>query len=99
MLYVDAANHVSALWPTGGLSNRLGFNETAKVGVQIVAGTAMRGREELIVIAVPARDGAARSDLTALADPARSRAVSDAVGSQPDTRPGFYMHPVQKAGW
>lgn len=78
VLYVDAANHVSALWPTGGLSNRLGFNETAKVGVQIVAGTAMRGREELIVIAVPAQDGAARSDLTALADPAPSRAVSDA---------------------
>jgi hypothetical protein len=78
VLYVDAGNHVTALWPTGGLSNRLGFNEATSVGVQIVAGTAAQGREELIVIAVPAQAGAARADLTALADPAPSRAVAGA---------------------
>lgn len=78
VLYVDAGNHVTALWPTGGLSNRLGFNETARVGVQIVPGSALRGREELIVIAVPAEDGAARTDLAALADPAPARDLAGA---------------------
>ena len=74
VLYIDSANRVTALWPTGGLSNRIGFDETARVGVQIVAGAAPRGREELIVIGVPAEPGAPRTVLTALADPAPARA-------------------------
>lgn len=75
VLYIDSSNTVTALWPTGGTSNRLGFDERAEIGVQIVEGDALRGGEELIVIAVPAEPGAPRTDLTALADPAPSRAA------------------------
>jgi len=75
VLYIDSANGVTALWPTGGLSNRIGFNEEVVVGVQIVESQATRGREELIVIGVPAEPGAPRTVLTALADPAPSRAA------------------------
>lgn len=76
VLYIDASNTVTALWPTGGISNRLGFNEKADIGVEIVEGQSLRGREELIVIAVPAEPGAPRTDLTGLADPAPARGAA-----------------------
>lgn len=78
VLYVDSTNRVAVLWPTGGVSNRLGFDESTDIGVQIVAGAGTGGREEMIVIAVPAQPGAPRADLSALADPAPSRAAQGA---------------------
>lgn len=79
VLYVDSENHITPIWPVGAVSNRLGFGEETSVGLQIVAGDSLQGVEELIIIAVPAKAGAARTVLTALADPAPSRAV----GSSP----------------
>ncbi|WP_102109466.1 caspase family protein [Oceaniglobus roseus] len=78
VLYVDADNRISALWPEPGLSNRIGFGETREAGLEIHLPDNRPGREEIVVIAVPARPGAPRTVLTALADPAVTRAGPDA---------------------
>lgn len=82
VLYVDSDNRVSALWPSGNLSNRLLFNEETTIGVQIVSGNSEAGREEVIVISVPAETGAPRTVLTALSDSAPSRAASGNAAAQ-----------------
>ena len=76
VLYVDRDLRVTPIWPDAGLSNRVAFGEAPEVGLQIRDPDALaRGVEEIIVIAVPARAGAPRTVLTALADPAAGRAT------------------------
>ena len=78
VLYVDRELGVTAIWPEPGISNRIAFGEEQEIGllIQNPAGADGRGRagiEELIVISTPARDGAPRTELTALADPIQTR--------------------------
>lgn len=75
VLYVDRDMRIQALWPEGGLSNRVGFGETQEIGLQISNPGGHPGLEELIVLAAPAVDGAPRTVLTGLADPAQMRAT------------------------
>lgn len=80
VLYIDADNRISAIWPEAGLSNRVGFNETVEAGLLIRNPAPQRhGLEEILVLAVPAQDNALRTVLTALADPAASRALPAAA--------------------
>ncbi|MCC6305627.1 MAG: caspase family protein [Rhodobacteraceae bacterium] len=67
VLYVDRSFHVSVLWPLAGQGNRLEPGTRQEVALQLLnpAGIAL---EELIVIAVPAAEGAPRTDLSLLAD-------------------------------
>lgn len=76
VLYVDRDLNVVPIWPEAGLSNRVAFGESAEVGLEIRTGEMPGGLEQIIVIAVPARDGAPRTVLTGLADPAASRDVA-----------------------
>ncbi len=72
VLYVDRDMNITAIWPEEGLSNRVAFGESAEVGLRIeTRGGA--GLEQIVVIAVPARDGAPRTVLTGLADAAAGR--------------------------
>jgi len=78
VLYVDRDYHVTAIWPEPGISNRIGFGEEQEIGLLIqnppgADGTVRAGLEELIVISTPAREGAPRTELTALADPVQTR--------------------------
>ncbi len=78
VLYIDADNRISAIWPEAGLSNRVGFDETVEAGLLIQNPAPQRhGLEEIIVLTVPARDNAPRTVLTALADPAPTRAIPE----------------------
>ncbi|MCR8724199.1 caspase family protein [Frigidibacter sp. ROC022] len=81
VLYVDRDMHVVPIWPQDGLSNRVAFGETVDVGLQIEAAGLPGGVEQIIVIAVPARDGAPRTVLTGLADAGQMREVGAAPGS------------------
>lgn len=75
VLYIDADNAITAIWPEEGLSNRVGFDEKVEAGL-LIQNTAQRhGQEEILVLAVPAKDKAPRTVLTALADPAPTRDV------------------------
>lgn len=82
VLYIDADNAITAIWPEEGLSNRVGFDEKVEVGL-LIQNAGLRnagqrhGQEELIVLSVPARDDAPRTVLTALADPAPTRAIPE----------------------
>jgi len=82
VLYVDRMFNTSALWPEPGLSNRIYPGEMHEVGLEIRLPDRMPGQEELIVIAVPAAPGAARTVLTSLADLAATRAGADAPALQ-----------------
>jgi hypothetical protein len=73
VLYIGRDLTVTAIWPPEGQSNRIGFGETAEVGMRIENPDNLAGAEEIVVIAVPARDGAMRTVLTGLADPGQSR--------------------------
>ncbi|WP_175545243.1 caspase family protein [Thalassovita taeanensis] len=73
VLYVDRAFHITPIWPAPGLSNRIAFGEAQEVGMLIQNPSQRRGAEEIIVLSVPARDGAPRTVLTALADPETAR--------------------------
>ncbi|WP_160381959.1 caspase family protein [Pseudooceanicola pacificus] len=80
VLYLDRDLAVTALWPEGGLSNRLGFGETQEIGLQITNPSDLPGSEELIVLSAPAVQGAPRTVLTALADPVQMRAAAPESG-------------------
>ncbi|WP_323766245.1 caspase family protein [Marinovum sp.] len=80
VLYIDADNRITAIWPEAGLSNRVGFDETIEAGLLIQnPGPQRHGLEEILVLAVPAEDKAPRTVLTALADPAPTRAIPEAT--------------------
>jgi hypothetical protein len=81
VLYQDRAYRLTAIYPVRGLSNRLARGESARVGLRIEAPGADIGREEIVVIAVAAEDGARRNDLTHLADPAGQRAAAPGLGT------------------
>ncbi|WP_226779627.1 caspase family protein [Oceaniglobus trochenteri] len=82
VIYVDRAFNMSVLWPDPGLSNRIGFGETQEIGLEIHSPDGLPGQEEIIVIAVPAKPGSARTVLTALADPTATRGGADAPALQ-----------------
>lgn len=75
VLYMAADFAVQPIWPRANLSNRLAPGEHARIGLAIEAAPgASAGQEEIWVLAVPADGGgAARTDLTRLAEPAASR--------------------------
>lgn len=83
VLYIDADNRITAIWPEQGLSNRVGFDEEIEVGLLVQnPEPARNGVEEILVLAVPAKDMSPRTVLTALADPAPTRAIpKEASGS------------------
>jgi len=82
VLYIDRDFNTSVLWPDPGLSNRINFGEIREIGLEIIAPNGLPGQEELIVIAVPAQPGSARTVLTALADPSATRGGADAPALQ-----------------
>ncbi len=67
VLYFDKDFNVIPLWPRNGLSNRLQPAEGARAGLRIDADGAA-GVGEILMLAVPVVPGAARVDLTQLAD-------------------------------
>ena len=75
-LYFNADFSVTPLWPTRGLSNRLAPGEAARAGLQINPESAA-ALEEVLVLAVPVVAGAARVDLTPLAEPVQTRGIGD----------------------
>lgn len=81
ILYVDRDFNVSALWPDPGYSNRVAFGERQEVGMLIQNPDGKPGVEEIIVISSPARDGAPRTDLSALVDPAQTRDMAQGGGA------------------
>jgi len=74
VLYIDRDLGITPIWPAAGLSNRVAFGETAEIGLMIDNPQGAAGTEEIVVLAAPARQGAPRTVLTALADPVRMRA-------------------------
>ncbi|WP_108482855.1 caspase family protein [Oceaniglobus ichthyenteri] len=82
VLYVDRDFNTSVLWPEPGLSNRINFGEMQEVGLEIRTPNGLPGQEELIVLAVPAQPGAARTVLSGLADPTITRAGPGAPALQ-----------------
>jgi hypothetical protein len=81
VLYLDRDLGLTALWPDPGASNRIGFGETQRLGLRIVNPDGRAGVEQIVVIAVPARDGAPRTVLTRLADDGTSRAADAGAAS------------------
>ncbi len=81
VLYVDRDFQVSAIWPEPGYSNRVPFGERQEIGMLIQNPAGLPGVEEIIVISSSARDGAPRTDLTALADPAQTRDMAQDGGA------------------
>lgn len=73
LLYFNADFSITPLWPRQGLSNRLAPGETGKAGLRIDPGS-VAAVEDLLVLAVPVKSGAARIDLTGLAEPSPTRA-------------------------
>lgn len=73
LLYFNADFSITPLWPRQGLSNRLAPGETGKAGLRIDPGSDA-AVEDLLVLAVPVKSGAARIDLTGLAEPGPTRA-------------------------
>lgn len=76
ILYFNADFSITPLWPQRGLSNRLAAGENARAGFQINPDSAAAD-EDILVLAVPVDPGAARVDLTLLADPATQRGAGD----------------------
>ncbi|NUB46289.1 caspase family protein [Fertoebacter nigrum] len=78
VLYQARDFALTPLWPVSALSNRLAPGESARIGLRIEAPPdGGGGFEDILVLAVPATPGAARSDLTGLASPQRMRASAD----------------------
>lgn len=73
VLYVDRTFGITPIWPPEGVSNRVNFGETAEVGLLVQNPEGLAGIEEILVIAVPAREGAPRTVLTGLAGGGVSR--------------------------
>lgn len=86
ILYFNADFSIAPLWPAKGLSNRLAAGESGKAGFQIDANSPPAD-EDILVLAVPVEPGAARVDLTTLADPAATRGAGDWYSNRlnPDT--------------
>ncbi|WP_054008941.1 caspase family protein [Cypionkella psychrotolerans] len=76
ILYFNTDFSITPLWPAEGLSNRLAAGESGKAGFQIDANSPPVD-EDILVLAVPVEPGAARVDLTTLADPAATRGGGD----------------------
>lgn len=101
LLYFDAAFGVTAIWPLGGLSNRLLPGEGARAGLRIDPGQAA-GLEELMLLAVPVEPEAERVDLTRLATSGRFRGLGDPatewfaarLEAEPGTARGFSLRPA-----
>lgn len=72
VLYVDRSFRVSVLWPLPGQGNRLEAGTGRSVALQLLNAEGI-ALEELIVIAVPAVEGAPRTDLSHLADDVATR--------------------------
>ena len=79
VLFVDRDLRIVPIWPAGDLSNRIAFGERAEIGLLLRSDGLDRGIEEIVVIAVPARDGAPRTVLTGLADSGASRDAAAAT--------------------
>lgn len=77
VLYIDADNRITAIWPEPGLSNRVGFDERVEAGLLISNPGQKHGLEEVLILSVPADPDNPRTVLTALADPAPTRAVPE----------------------
>lgn len=95
ILYFNADFSITPLWPAQGLSNRLAAGEHGKAGFQIDADSSAAD-EDILVLAVPVVPGAARVDLTALADPTATRGAGDWFSNRlsPDTASrGFSTKP------
>lgn len=75
VLYIDADNRITAIWPEEGLSNRVGFDERVEPGMLIQNPSQRHGIEEVLVLSVPADPDSPRTVLTALADPAPTRDI------------------------
>ncbi|MFC3181345.1 caspase family protein [Cypionkella sinensis] len=76
ILYFNADFSITPLWPQRGLSNRLAAGESGRAGFQIDPDSPPAD-EDILVLAVPVDPGAARVDLTLLADPAATRGAGD----------------------
>ena len=76
VLYLDRDMRILPIWPEQGLSNRLGFGASVEIGLRIETGAVPVGTEEIVIISVPARDGAPRTVLTGLAEPETARALT-----------------------
>ncbi|WP_322325252.1 caspase family protein [Cypionkella sp.] len=76
ILYFNADFSITPLWPSQALSNRLATGESGKAGLQIDANSPSVD-EDILVLAVPVEPGAARVDLTTLADPTTTRGAGD----------------------
>lgn len=81
VLYLDRAFRLSPIWPVDGLSNRLAPGQSALVGLRVESPGATPALEEILVISVAAGAADRRTDLTHLADPARSRAAAPGLGA------------------
>lgn len=75
VLYLDRDLGLTAIWPEPGLSNRVLFGEVQEVGMLVQNPSDQLGREEIIVLSMPAQEGSPRVVLTGLADPAQTRAM------------------------
>lgn len=75
VLYIDADNRITAIWPEEGLSNRVAFDERIEAGLLIQNPKGRHGLEEVLVLSVPAKPNSPRTVLTALADPAPTRDI------------------------
>jgi hypothetical protein len=101
LLYFDAGFGVTAVWPLGGLSNRLLPGEGARAGLRIDPGQAA-GLEELMLLAVPVEPEAERVDLTRLATAGRFRGLGDPatewfaarLEAEPGATRGFSLRPA-----
>lgn len=97
ILYFNADFSITPLWPNQGLSNRLAAGESAKAGFQIDANSPTVD-EDILVLAVPVEPGAARVDLTSLADPAATRGggnwFSNRLNPDPTTLRSFSTKPA-----
>ncbi len=86
ILYFNADFSITPLWPRQGLSNRLAAGETGRAGFQIDQNSPPAD-EDILVLAIQVEPGAARVDLTLLADPAATRGAGDWYSNRlnPDT--------------
>jgi len=67
VIYLGADLSISALWPGGAsINNRIPFGESREIGARLLSPDRAVA-ERVLVIAVPARDGAPRTELSGLA--------------------------------
>lgn len=66
VLFIGADLSITALWPNEATNNRIPFGERREVGMRLISPDRPIA-EQLLVIAVPAEEGAPRTELTGLA--------------------------------